>query len=167
MIVGGKIAFLHVFFQSCNLFNLFILQEIILFFCPRWSDATSRYGRFRFRWSCVRIIRGSSDLRAQIIPGDEWRWRLHWLQIRYEIVICYNIKPIQSELVLHVSFKETWCLWIHQPLSPLSLFTGDESGELEESTGSQQSTPTKAEQSHLIVWQVTTSHDWLTRQKLD
>uniref|UniRef100_A0A3P8W208 C-Jun-amino-terminal kinase-interacting protein 4 n=1 Tax=Cynoglossus semilaevis TaxID=244447 RepID=A0A3P8W208_CYNSE len=36
---------------------------------------------------------------------------------------------------------------------------GDESGELEESTGSQQSTPTKAEQSHLIVWQVTTSHD--------
>ncbi|KAM9780317.1 sperm associated antigen 9a [Neosynchiropus ocellatus] len=39
---------------------------------------------------------------------------------------------------------------------------GDESGELDglsEQTGSQQSAPTKAERSHLIVWQVTTSHD--------
>uniref|UniRef100_H2M4A3 Uncharacterized protein n=1 Tax=Oryzias latipes TaxID=8090 RepID=H2M4A3_ORYLA len=39
---------------------------------------------------------------------------------------------------------------------------GDEGGELDglsESTGSQQLAPTKAEQSHLIVWQVTTSHD--------
>ncbi|KAM9745071.1 sperm associated antigen 9a isoform 3-T3 [Menidia menidia] len=39
---------------------------------------------------------------------------------------------------------------------------GDESGELDglsEPTGSQQSAPTKAEQSHLIVWQVTTTHD--------
>ncbi|XP_042360799.1 sperm associated antigen 9a isoform X1 [Plectropomus leopardus] len=39
---------------------------------------------------------------------------------------------------------------------------GDEGGELEglsEPTASQQSPPTKAERSHLIVWQVTTSHD--------
>ncbi|XP_026206730.1 sperm associated antigen 9a isoform X6 [Anabas testudineus] len=39
---------------------------------------------------------------------------------------------------------------------------GDEGGELDglsEPTASQQSTPTKAERSHLIVWQVTTSHD--------
>ncbi|XP_053707991.1 sperm associated antigen 9a isoform X4 [Synchiropus splendidus] len=39
---------------------------------------------------------------------------------------------------------------------------GDESGELDglsEQTGSQHSAPTKAERSHLIVWQVTTSHD--------
>ncbi|XP_044036360.1 sperm associated antigen 9a isoform X13 [Siniperca chuatsi] len=39
---------------------------------------------------------------------------------------------------------------------------GDEGGELDglsEPTASQQSAPTKAEQSHLIVWQVTTSHD--------
>ncbi|XP_024127735.1 sperm associated antigen 9a isoform X5 [Oryzias melastigma] len=39
---------------------------------------------------------------------------------------------------------------------------GDEGGELDglsESTGSQQLAPTKAEQSHLIVWQVTASHD--------
>ncbi|XP_072224473.1 sperm associated antigen 9a isoform X4 [Leuresthes tenuis] len=39
---------------------------------------------------------------------------------------------------------------------------GDEGGELDglsEPTGGQQSAPTKAERSHLIVWQVTTSHD--------
>ncbi|XP_029293267.1 sperm associated antigen 9a isoform X2 [Cottoperca gobio] len=39
---------------------------------------------------------------------------------------------------------------------------GDEGGELDglsEPTASQQSPPTKAEQSHLIVWQVATSHD--------
>uniref|UniRef100_A0A665UFZ8 C-Jun-amino-terminal kinase-interacting protein 4 n=1 Tax=Echeneis naucrates TaxID=173247 RepID=A0A665UFZ8_ECHNA len=39
---------------------------------------------------------------------------------------------------------------------------GDEGGELDglsERTASPQSAPTKAEQSHLIVWQVTTSHD--------
>ncbi|XP_074513056.1 sperm associated antigen 9a isoform X7 [Sebastes fasciatus] len=39
---------------------------------------------------------------------------------------------------------------------------GDEGGELDglsEPTASQQSPPTKAEQSHLVVWQVTTSHD--------
>ncbi|XP_049926164.1 C-Jun-amino-terminal kinase-interacting protein 4-like isoform X5 [Epinephelus moara] len=39
---------------------------------------------------------------------------------------------------------------------------GDEGGELDglsEPTGSQQSPPTKAERSHLIVWQVTTSND--------
>uniref|UniRef100_A0A8C9YJE6 C-Jun-amino-terminal kinase-interacting protein 4 n=1 Tax=Sander lucioperca TaxID=283035 RepID=A0A8C9YJE6_SANLU len=39
---------------------------------------------------------------------------------------------------------------------------GDEGGELDglsEPTASQQSPPTKAERSHLIVWQVTTSHD--------
>uniref|UniRef100_A0A8C2ZJI5 C-Jun-amino-terminal kinase-interacting protein 4 n=1 Tax=Cyclopterus lumpus TaxID=8103 RepID=A0A8C2ZJI5_CYCLU len=39
---------------------------------------------------------------------------------------------------------------------------GDEGGELDglsEPAASQQSPPTKAEQSHLIVWQVTTSHD--------
>ncbi|XP_038554495.1 sperm associated antigen 9a isoform X1 [Micropterus salmoides] len=39
---------------------------------------------------------------------------------------------------------------------------GDEGGELDGlsgPTGSQQSAPTKGEQSHLIVWQVTTSHD--------
>ncbi|XP_068434013.1 sperm associated antigen 9a isoform X2 [Clinocottus analis] len=39
---------------------------------------------------------------------------------------------------------------------------GDEGGELDglsEPTASQQSPPTKAEQSHLIVWQVTTSYD--------
>ncbi|XP_019125352.2 sperm associated antigen 9a isoform X4 [Larimichthys crocea] len=39
---------------------------------------------------------------------------------------------------------------------------GDEGGELDglsEPTASQQSAPTKSEQSHLIVWQVTTSHD--------
>uniref|UniRef100_A0A3B4T6J3 C-Jun-amino-terminal kinase-interacting protein 4 n=1 Tax=Seriola dumerili TaxID=41447 RepID=A0A3B4T6J3_SERDU len=39
---------------------------------------------------------------------------------------------------------------------------GDEGGELDglsEPTASQQSAPTKAERSHLIVWQVTTSHD--------
>lgn len=45
------------------------------------------------------------------------------------------------------------------------LFSGDEGGELDglsESTGSQQLAPTKAEQSHLIVWQVTASHDWST-----
>ncbi len=46
--------------------------------------------------------------------------------------------------------------------------SGDEGGELDglsEPTASQQSAPTKAEQSHLIVWQVTTSHDW--KQKTD
>ncbi|XP_037648332.1 sperm associated antigen 9a isoform X8 [Sebastes umbrosus] len=39
---------------------------------------------------------------------------------------------------------------------------GDEGGELDglsEPTASQQSPPTKAERSHLVVWQVTTSHD--------
>ncbi|KAM6966029.1 sperm associated antigen 9a isoform 2-T2 [Tautogolabrus adspersus] len=39
---------------------------------------------------------------------------------------------------------------------------GDEGGELDglsEPSANQQSAPTKAEQSHLIVWQVTTSHD--------
>ncbi|XP_067332913.1 sperm associated antigen 9a isoform X5 [Channa argus] len=39
---------------------------------------------------------------------------------------------------------------------------GDEGGELDglsESTAGQQALPTKAERSHLIVWQVTTSHD--------
>ncbi|KAK2833581.1 hypothetical protein Q5P01_017470 [Channa striata] len=39
---------------------------------------------------------------------------------------------------------------------------GDEGAELDglsESTASQQAAPTKAERSHLIVWQVTTSHD--------
>ncbi|KAG8007050.1 C-Jun-amino-terminal kinase-interacting protein 4 [Nibea albiflora] len=39
---------------------------------------------------------------------------------------------------------------------------GDEGGELDglsEPTASQQSAPAKSEQSHLIVWQVTTSHD--------
>ncbi|TNN57643.1 C-Jun-amino-terminal kinase-interacting protein 4 [Liparis tanakae] len=39
---------------------------------------------------------------------------------------------------------------------------GDEGGELDglsESTASQQSPPTKAEQSHLIVWQVASAHD--------
>lgn len=39
---------------------------------------------------------------------------------------------------------------------------GDEGGELDglsEQTANQQSAPTKAEQSHLIVWQVTMSHD--------
>ncbi|XP_008299006.1 sperm associated antigen 9a [Stegastes partitus] len=39
---------------------------------------------------------------------------------------------------------------------------GDDGGELDglsEPTASQQSAPTKAERSHLIVWQVTTSHD--------
>lgn len=55
---------------------------------------------------------------------------------------------------------------LHDSSSSSSL--GDEGSELDglsEPTSSQQSAPTKAEQSHLIVWQVTTSHDWKYRKQ--
>lgn len=45
----------------------------------------------------------------------------------------------------------------------LFLPSGDESGELDglpEPTESQQATPTRAERSHLIVWQVAVSNEW-------
>lgn len=71
---------------------------------------------------------------------------LYWLKL---------VKLVQVSTVTHM---------VRRLFDSLS---GDEGGELDglsEPTASQQMAPTKAEQSHLIVWQVTTSHDWKNKK---
>uniref|UniRef100_A0A671UXU7 Sperm associated antigen 9a n=1 Tax=Sparus aurata TaxID=8175 RepID=A0A671UXU7_SPAAU len=75
------------------------------------------------------------------VPGEQ--------QVKTNCGTVLNVFPALTHLV--------GCLF---DLSSSS--SGDESSELDglsEPTASQPSAPTKAEQSHLIVWQVTTSHD--------
>lgn len=76
--------------------------------------------------------------------------------------IDFRLGECVTEAAEVISGEKVCCLHLAHRSFDLSFSsTGDEGGELDglsESTVDQQ--PSTAEQSHLIVWQITTSHDW-------